>query len=130
VIHLTAHVGRLGITKRLAVVFIACVLSVACTPDVSHPEASTLAREVGLLLERRPAVGPLPRELWPSSVAKLKPQAVYVRAEGLYITTWSFFAQERGVFVLNPKAALTPVRGTDPHYEPVGQGVFVYRIAG
>lgn len=53
-----------------------------------------------------------------------------MRAEGLYITTSSFFTEERGVFVLNPTVQFSPTRGTDPSYKPVGHGVFVYRRAG
>ena len=116
--------------KQVTVLAIVCVLSVGCTPRVSDSEASALAREVAPLLERHATAGPLPRESWPTSVATLKPKAVYVRNEGLYVTTWSFFVEERGVFILNPKVAFRPLRGTDPHYEPVGHGVFVYRIAG
>ncbi len=88
----------LGIMKRLAVISIACVLSAACTPHISDAEASALAREVRPLLERHTAASPLPKEVWPASVAALKPRAVYVRADGLCITTGSLFVEERGVF--------------------------------
>lgn len=115
--------------KRLCALAAVCALTAACSPHISDTEASTLAREVRPLLERH-TVGPLPREVWPASIVTLEPRAVYVRADGLYITTWSFFIEERGVFVANAKALFKPGRGTDPQYEPVGHGVFVYRIAG
>jgi len=116
--------------KRLLAVCVACFLGTACTPHVSEADASTLAREVAPLLQRQGSAGSLPRTSWPASVAALKPQAVYLRAEGLYIITSSFFTDERGVFVLNPMAGFSPARGTDPSYQPVGHGVFVYRRAG
>jgi len=116
--------------KRLAALSVACLVSAGCTPHISDAEASALAREVSSLLQRHTKAGPLPRESWPASVANLKPQAVYIRAEGLYITTSSVFVGERGVFVPNSKVSFRPVRGTDPQYEPVSHGIFVYRIAG
>ncbi len=116
--------------KRLLAVCVACILGAACTPHVSEADASTLAREAAPLLQRQAPARSLPSTSWPVSVAALKPRAVYLRAEGLYIITSSFFTDERGVFVLNPTAGFSPTRGTDPSYEPVGHGVFVYRRAG
>ena len=116
--------------RRLTALSIACALIAACTPRISDAEALALAREVAPLFEHHTAVGPLPREVWPASVATLKPQGVYVRADGLYVVTWSLFVGERGVFVPKAKASFSANHGTDPQYEPVGHGVFVYRISG
>jgi hypothetical protein len=116
--------------KRLLGICIVCFVLTACAPTVSESEASTLAREVAHLLEQQTKVGSLSSASWPPSVAVLKPQAVYLRAEGLYIKTSSFFTEERGVFVLNPKSAFSPTHGTDPSYKLVTERVFVYRSAG
>ena len=116
--------------KRLLAVCAVCILGVACTPDISEAEASNLAHDAAPLFQRKVSAGSLPRTSWPAAVVALKPQAVHLRAEGLYIITSSFFTEERGVFVLNPAAGFTPTQGSDPSYEPVGHGVFVYRVAG
>ena len=116
--------------KRLLAVCAACILGVACTPDISEAEASNLARDAAPLFQRQASASSLPRTSWPAAVVALNPQAVYLRAEGLYITTSSFFTEERGVFVLNPTASFTPTHGSDPSYEPVSHGVFIYRLAG
>jgi len=120
----------LGIMKRLLAVCAVSVLGVACTPDISEAEASNLARDAAPLFQLKASAGSLPPTSWPAAVVALKPEAVYLRAEGLYITTSSFFTNERGVFVLNPTAGFTPTQGSDPSYKPVGHGVFVYRVAG
>ena len=116
--------------RQLLAVCAVSILSVACTPDISEPESSNLARDAAPLFLRKASEGTLPRATWPASVVALKPVVVYLRAEGLYITTSSFFTEERGVFVLNPDAGFTPTQGSDPSYKPVGHGVFVYRVAG
>lgn len=116
--------------KRQLGIFIVCFVLAACAPSVSESEASTLAREVAHLLEHQIKVGYLSSASWPPSVAALEPQAVYLRAEGLYIKTSSFFTEERGVFVPNPESAFSPTHGTDPSYKPVTDRVFVYRRAG
>ncbi len=106
------------------------ILGVACTPDISEAEASNLARDAAPLFQRQTPAGSLPHTSWPAAVVALKPEAVYLRAEGLYIATSSFFTKERGVFVLNPTAGFTPTQGSDPSYKPVGHGVFIYRVEG
>src|SRR5262245_23256472 len=88
-----------GVIKRTAALALGCVLLAACDTRISDAEAIALAREVAPLLKQQVAVGLLPREMWPASVAALDPTAVYVRAEGLYIATSSLLVEERGVFV-------------------------------
>lgn len=104
------------------------LLLAACSPQLSDLEAETLAREVAPLLVHRPT-GSLSRELWPASVVALDPKAVSLRDDGMYITTWSLFVQEGGVFI--PNATMPhPTRGSDPQVQPLGHGVFSYKISG
>jgi len=116
----------LGTVKRQLAICIASVALAACTPSITESDATILEGEVASLLEQ----GSLSILALPPSVAALKPQAVYLRPEGLYIKTSSFFTEESGVFVLNPDAAFSPARGTDPSYELVTERVFIYRIPG
>ena len=116
--------------KRLFAACAVATLSAACTPDISQAEASDLARDVAPLFQQKAFSNALPRISWPAGVVALKPKAVYLRREGLYVVTSSFLAQEHGVFIVNPTAGFTPTQGSDPSYTPVGHGVFTYRVAG
>lgn len=115
--------------RAFTLLSVAVLLLAACSPRLSKLEAETLAREVASLLAHHTR-GALPRELWPASVVALRPKAVSLRDDGMYITTWSLFVQEGGVFI--PHAATTPLatHGSDPQFESLGDGVFSYKISG
>ncbi len=115
--------------RALALLPVAVLLLAACAPHLSEVETQALAREVAPLLARH-APGPLARELWPASVVALSPQGVRVGADGLYITTWSLFVQERGIFIPNANGNTRAGRGSDPEFQPLGNGIFFYKIAG
>ena len=108
---------------------IAALFLSACSPRLTALETEALAREVPPLLTRH-APGTLPRELWPVSVVAISPKAVRVGTDGLYITTWSLFVQERGIFIPNANDNASTSRGSDPELQPLSNGVFSYKISG
>jgi hypothetical protein len=115
--------------RATAFLCIAALFLTACSPRLTALEIEALAREVPPMLTRH-APGPLPREVWPASVVAISPKAVRVGTDGLYITTWSLFVQERGIFIPNAKGNASASRGSDPELQPLSNGVFSYKIAG
>jgi hypothetical protein len=74
--------------------------------------------------------GDVPESSWPEAVATLRPKRVYRTQQGIYICTYEFFVEERGVFILDPASFFIPNSAGDPSYDVVIAGIFTYRIAG
>ena len=75
--------------------------------------------------------GDVPPSEWPAGVVDLVgPKAIWVRPEGVYMITSSFFVEERGLFVPREPSKVVASPGTDPSYEPVALDVFTYYVAG
>ena len=96
-----------------------------CT--ISQSRAKQIAAQSGPLFEQE--YGDIPASKWPVDVAVLKPERVYRTREGVYICTWRFFVEERGVFLLDPASSFSPGRG-DPSFELLAPGIYTYRLAG
>ena len=99
-----------------------------CVPSVSRQQARALSAESASLL--RHAEGEIAASDWPRTVAAFAPERVHRSREGVYIQTWHFFVETHGVFILDPASSFVPAASGDPRYEPVSDGVFVYRSAG
>ena len=112
------------------VIVISCLLFGACVraPSVSESEAAAFEAAARALLARG-SVGEA-SSAWPAEIRALKPNAVRVTAEGIYVVTSSWFVEEAGLFVPRDSSAFVPASGGDPEYERLYGNVFSYRIRG
>jgi hypothetical protein len=99
-----------------------------CAPSLPRDHAERLIAVRDALLDY--PEGEIPSSNWPQAVAELKPKRVYRNDEGLYIITYEFFVEQRGVFILDPASSFIPSELQDPSYDVVIAGVFFYRSAG
>ena len=99
-----------------------------CSPSLPRDHAERLIAVRDVLLDY--PEGEIPSSNWPQAVAELKPKRVYRKDEGLYIITYEFFVEQRGVFILDPASSFIPSKLQDPSYDVVIAGVFFYRSAG
>lgn len=99
-----------------------------CAPSVSRDHAKALVSSSAALLAY--PEGDIPESRWPAAVVELKPKRVYRSDQGVYICTYAFFVEERGVFILDPASSFVPSRDGDPRYDVIAPGVFIYRSAG
>jgi hypothetical protein len=74
--------------------------------------------------------GEIPIDAWPDEIAKLKPEFLRIREEGLYIRLRSFFVTESGLFVLRRASKFNPQSDGDPFYRLLYARVYRYRIEG
>jgi len=59
------------------------------------------------------------------------PSRVYLRDEGLYIVTFSFFVEAHGFFIPRPtNSESRSLENGDPSYKHIGNGVYRFRIKG
>jgi hypothetical protein len=109
-----------------------CVLSLAilsgCTPSVSPDHAERLIAARSALLDH--PEGDIPAARWPEAVVRLRPERVRRTEEGIYIHTYEFFVEQRGIFILDLASTFVPEPLSDPSYEVVVSGVYLYRSAG
>jgi hypothetical protein len=114
--------------KNVAVLVLTLCL---CSCGGSVPEAQEVAAlaNVGTTVLATTKVGGLEPSKWPSAIASLDPERVYVSEEGLYIVISSWFVEERGLFVPRDPD-FVPEVGTDPSYVSIRKGVYAYRIKG
>jgi hypothetical protein len=99
-----------------------------CAPSVTGDHARQLIAARDALLEH--PEGDIPAQRWPEAVARLQPERVYRSHNGIYIYTYEFFVEQRGVFLLDPASTFVPDAQGDPSYEVVITDVYLYRIAG
>ena len=112
--------------RLLGLLFILCS---ACTPQLSDAQAERIATEARHLLALNPNPGQIDSARLPPAIASIRPKVVYVKAEGLYIQSVTWFTRESGLYV--PRAAnFSPPAGSDPRYEPIREGLYRYYIAG
>ena len=115
-------------TAVLSVLGLVVVCS-ACSPQLSDTDAKRIVTEARSLLADHPSAGQLDSAKLPPAIAALRPKLVYVKPDGLYIQSSTWFTRERGLYV--PRAEnFSPPAGSDPHYEPIRAGLYRYRIAG
>jgi hypothetical protein len=111
----------------LCVLLLVTVLP-GCMPSVPRDDARSVAAVSAALLAH--PEGDIPESSWPDAVRSLKPERVYRNHQGVYICTYEFFVEQRGIFILDPASLFIP-RGTgDPSYDAVTANVFIYRSAG
>lgn len=104
-------------------------LATGCAPSVSSSEAVAISQQTVSLLQTN-ETGEIPPARWPPAVAALSPERVRRDSQGLYIFTSTFFVEERGVFVLDPKAHFDPPTQGDPSYARIAENVYIFRSAG
>ena len=68
-----------------------------CAPSLPRDHAERLIAVRDALLDY--PEGEIPSSKWPQAVAELKPKRVYRKDEGLYIITYEFFVEQRGVLL-------------------------------
>ena len=116
--------GRSALAALLVV-----LLASACTRTPRTDELAKIATLAPSIMLKADSSNEIQQADWPQALAKLQPERVYVRPEGLYIVLSSFFVEERGVFV--PRSpGFVPSTGSDPSYTSTGPGIFAYRIKG
>lgn len=118
---------------RIAILFFAFfVVSVTCACDltVAQPDLAAIVSQGHRLTDGTSKFGSIAPNHWPPAIARLRPERVYRTPAGLYIVTDSFFVEERGLFVPEPKTIVVAGPGSDPRYESIGEGVFAYEIRG
>ncbi len=103
-----------------------CLLLGACVrvPSVSQSEA------VGLEAAATAALAQGGSNAWPAEIQAIEPKAVRITAEGLYVVTSTWFAEEAGLFVPRDPDVFSPATGGDPEYRRLYGNVFSYRIRG
>ena len=112
------------------VVIITCLLLGSCVraPSISESEAAGFEAAASAWLARGSSDDA--SSAWPAGIQALKPNAVRVTAEGIYVETSSWFVQEAGLFVPRDASAFVPAAGGDPEYKRLYGNVFSYRIRG
>ena len=108
----------------------ALALLAGCAPNLSPSEIQALARDAPNVLANHPAPSIIEAKDWPTSIAALDPEAVFVSVDGLYVVTTSFLASQWGVFVPWPTKHPSPGSGNDPSYTPIAEGVYTFHISG
>ena len=117
------------IRRRVLGVLGLVAVCTACTPQLSDTDAERIPAEGRALLADHPSSGQLDSAKLPPAIAALRSKLVYVKPDGLYIQSSTWFTRERGLYV--PRAEnFSPSAGSDPHYEPIRARVYRYRIAG
>src|SRR5262245_12775841 len=105
------------------------VLCSACTPQLSDAQAARIAAEGRLVLAQYPSSGRVDSARLPPAIAAIRPKAVYVKPDGLYIQSATWFTSEWGYYV--PRSAnFSPSVGSDPRYEVIREGLYRYHVAG
>ena len=99
-----------------------------CTPSVSREEAEDLLAVRASLLTH--PEGDIAEAAWPEAVARFKPERVYRTHAGIYIITYEFFVEQKGVFILDPASNFIPAVEGDPSYGVVITGVYLYVSLG
>lgn len=98
-------------------------------PHVGEAEAEELERAVAGWPEggtRRD----VPSGEWPPAVRRLKPVAVRVDLEGVYLTCGTLVVEAWGLFVPRAGMEFGPRPNTDPSYEHVRGRVYRFTIRG
>jgi hypothetical protein len=115
---------------QASVVIIICLLLGGCarTPSVSESEAARLEAVASAWLARGSVDDA--SAAWPAEIQALKPNAVRVTSQGVYVVTSSSFVEEAGLFVPRDPSAFVPDPGGDPEYKKLYGNVFSYRIRG
>ncbi|CAN7554675.1 hypothetical protein LJR143_003848 [Pseudoxanthomonas sp. LjRoot143] len=116
--------------RRLSRLVLLLLLTVACgcTPSLSRLEAKALVAAREELL--RHPIGDIAPAAWPEAVVRLKPERVYRDERGIYLYTYEFVVEQKGIFLLDPASDFIPSADADPRYELVITDVFIYRSAG
>lgn len=99
-----------------------------CAPSVTGDHARQLIAARDALLEH--PEGDIPAQRWPEAVARLQPERVYRSHNGIYIYTYEFFVEQRGVFLLDPASKFVPDAQGDSSYDVVITDVYFFRSAG
>lgn len=98
-------------------------------PDIDPTTADELAATTDTWCEQLPDRTIPPNE-WPDAVRQLRPQAVRVTPEGVYLERGSLFVQSWGVFVLRSGTAFRPATDTDPSYHLLRGRLYWYEVKG
>jgi len=105
------------------------LLCSAYTPRLSDAQAERIATEARQILARHQSPGQVDGATLPPGIVSIRPKVVYVKPDGLYIQSATWFTQEWGLYV--PRAAnFSPSVGSDPRYELIREGLYRYYIAG
>ena len=121
-----AHPGARWFSGALLLFLLAALCG--CTPSVSREEAEDLlAVRAGLLAHPE---GDIAEAAWPEAVARFKPERVYRDHTGVYLYTYEFFVEQKGVFILDPATDFIPPAEGDPSYRVVITGVYLYVSLG
>jgi hypothetical protein len=107
-----------------------CLALTACVrvPSVSQSEAVGLEAAAMVVLVRGDSSDA--SLAWPAEIQSIKPKAVRIASDGLYLVTSSWFVEESGLFVPRDPSVFSPVEGSDPEYRRLHGNVFSYRIRG
>ena len=104
---------------------------VACAPSVSTSDAKVISKEVRPLLDAMcDGKSPVSPDRWPPSLRALEPDTVQVTPEGLYARTSKFMASDYGVFVACHPDQFNPKGRVEPSFRSIGDGVYIYYVAG
>src|SRR5262245_12905193 len=115
----------------LPLAVVVALLLGGCAPRVSDSEAIALNAELRPLLERLCGdSGEVDAVLWPPSARASRPESVWIRSDGLYMKTSSFFVQERGIFAPCDPDRFRPTSNTDPSFAQLGDNLYSYSFAG
>ncbi len=90
-------------------------------------QAADSLRTVG---ERSAVKITIPAAAWPEILRPLKPQAVLVAPEGVFIRLESSFVAESGLLVAFAGVTVPIHKGTDPTFEHIEGRVYWYEIKG
>jgi hypothetical protein len=117
--------------RRLLILGLATFWLIACArvPDVDSDVAANVSNEALEVLSSA-EIGELDKSLWPDGIARLNPESVLVRPEGLYIVTGRRFVEEWGYFVARDVQAFTLPQGGDPSYKRITEYLFKYKVTG
>src|SRR5262245_41723381 len=72
----------------------------------------------------------LPEEGWPEPIRGLRPQAVRVAKQGVFVRFGVRFAAEEGLFIPFTGVVVSTDNGTDPRFERLPSGLYWYEIKG
>ncbi|KAB2934247.1 MAG: hypothetical protein F9K24_04270 [Leptonema illini] len=104
---------------------------VNCVPSLTEKERTQLYDAGIHLMHNHPQSRLSYSTGLPPEIKDLGPSRVYLRDEGLYIVTFSFFVEEHGFFIPRPKNNENNLsENGDPSYKHIGNGVYRFRIKG
>jgi hypothetical protein len=117
----------------VAVLMVACGRRHVAEQEVARIGPSRLieaAESVRTVGERSAVNAQLPEAAWPDAIRLLKPQAVFVGRQGVFVRLKSSFTTESGVLVAFAGISIPTERGQDPAFARLADRIYWYEIKG